>query len=125
MGWSSVWRVAKSQRGASAPASLGGFLRLSGTPTDSRSNNTVALGRLVLAHRIGKMPTTLGGSIRAGFSLELGGGFGADDVVKFSNLKQSASAFISLDTRFGPLYFGSGTTRGAGSTLYLFLGPIW
>ncbi|WP_295760786.1 patatin-like phospholipase family protein [Undibacterium sp.] len=116
---------AKSQRGASAPASLGGFLRLSGTPTDSLSNNTVALGRLVLAHRIGRMPTTLGGAIRAGFSLELGGGFGADDVVKFSNLKQSASAFISLDTRFGPLYFGSGTTRGAGSTLYLFLGPIW
>ncbi|MFZ6748582.1 patatin-like phospholipase family protein [Undibacterium sp. Ren11W] len=115
---------AKSQRG-SAPLSLGGFLRLSGTPANSLSNNTVALGRMVLARRVGSVPTALGGAIRLGFSAELGGGFGADDVVKFSNLKQSASAFVSLDTRFGPLYFGSGTTRGSGSTLYLFLGPIW
>ncbi|QJQ04663.1 patatin domain-containing protein [Undibacterium piscinae] len=115
---------AKSQTGM-APVALGGFLRLSGTPADSLSNNTVALGRVVLARRIGRMPTTLGGSIRAGFSAELGGGFEADDVVRFSTFKQSASAFISLDTRFGPLYFGAGATRGTGSTLYLFLGPIW
>ncbi len=115
---------AKSQRGA-APISLGGFLRLSGTPADSLSNNTVALGRVVMARRIGSMPTALGGSIRAGFSAELGGGFAAGESLRFSKIKQSASAFLSLDSRFGPLYFGSGTTRGYGSTLYLFLGPVW
>ena len=115
---------AKSQRG-DAPLQLGGFLRLSGTPVDSLSNNTIAFGRVVVARRIGSMPSTFGGSIRTGFSAELGAGFGADESVKFSKIKQSASAFVSLDTRFGPLYFGAGATRGNGSSLYLFLGPIW
>ncbi|MES2048403.1 MAG: patatin-like phospholipase family protein, partial [Pseudomonadota bacterium] len=115
---------AKSQRG-DAPLQLGGFLRLSGTPVDSLSNNTIALGRIVVARRIGSMPSTFGGSIRTGFSAELGAGFGADESVKFSKIKQSASAFVALDTRFGPLYFGAGATRGNGSSLYLFLGPIW
>ena len=93
---------AKSQRG-NAPLQLGGFLRLSGTPVDSLSNNTIAFGRVVVARRIGSMPSTFGGSIRTGFSAELGAGFGADESVKFSKIKQSASAFVSLDTRFGPL----------------------
>jgi NTE family protein len=115
---------AKSQRG-DAPLQLGGFLRLSGTPVDSLSNNTIAFGRVVVARRIGSMPSALGGSIRTGFSAELGAGFGADESVKFSKIKQSASAFVALDTRFGPLYFGAGATRGNGSSLYLFLGPIW
>jgi NTE family protein len=115
---------AKSQRG-NAPLELGGFLRLSGTPDGSLSNNTVALGRIVIARRIGSMPSTFGGSIRAGFSAELGAGFEANESVKFSKIKQSGSAFISLDTRFGPLYFGAGSTRGSGSSVYLFLGPIW
>lgn len=115
---------AKSQRG-DAPLQLGGFLRLSGTPVDSLSNNTIAFGRVVIARRIGSMPSTFGGSIRTGFSAELGAGFGADESVKFSKIKQSASAFVALDTRFGPVYFGAGATRGNGSSLYLFLGPIW
>lgn len=115
---------AKAQRGA-APLALGGFLRLSGTAADSLSNNTVAFGRVVMARRIGSMPATLGGSIRTGFSVELGAGFAADEAIKLNKIKQSASAFVALDTRFGPLYFGAGSTRGTGSTFYLFLGPIW
>lgn len=115
---------AKSQRG-NAPLELGGFLRLSGTPDGSLSNNAVALGRVVIARRIGSMPSTFGGSIRTGFSVELGAGFDAKESVKFSKIKQSGSTFISLDTRFGPLYFGAGSTRGSGSSVYLFLGPIW
>ena len=34
--------------------------------------------RLVLARRIGALPVTLGGTVRAGFSLEAGGGFDQD-----------------------------------------------
>ena len=114
----------RTNRG-SAPQSLGGFLRLSGTPPDSLDDQTVALGRLVLARKIGMMPATIGGAVRAGFSLELGGGFGADQPVRFHDLKQAGSIFIAADTRFGPLYFGAGATRGTGGTLYLFLGPVW
>lgn len=115
---------ARSQ-GSFAPLSLGGFLRLSGTPADSLSNKTVALGRVVMAHRIGSMPAALGGAVRLGFSAELGGGFGEGEAVKFSKIKRAGSAFVAFDTRFGPLYFGAGSTQGNGSTFYLFLGPIW
>ncbi|MBI3713171.1 MAG: hypothetical protein HY253_09455 [Burkholderiales bacterium] len=94
-------------------------------PADSLSNKTVALGRVVMAHRIGGMPAALGGAVRLGFSAELGGGFGEGEAVKFSKIKRSGSAFVAFDTRFGPLYFGAGATQGAGSTFYLFLGPIW
>ncbi|MFZ6675962.1 patatin-like phospholipase family protein [Undibacterium sp. Xuan67W] len=114
----------RSQRGL-APSSLGGFLRLSGTTADSLDGNSVLLGRVVVARRVGDMPTTVGGAIRVGFSAELGGGFGTDQALRFGNLKQAGSAFISMDTRFGPLYFGAGATRGGNSTAYLFLGPVW
>jgi NTE family protein len=112
-------------QGDSAPLSLGGFLRLSGTPADSLSSKTVALGRVVMAHRIGSMPAALGGAVRLGFSAEIGGGFGEGEAVKFSKIKRSGSAFVAFDTRFGPLYFGAGATQNTGSTFYLFLGPIW
>lgn len=112
-------------QGNSAPLSLGGFLRLSGTPADSLSNKTVALGRIVMAHRIGRMPAALGGAVRFGFSAELGGGFGEKEAIKFSKIKRAVSSFVAFDTRFGPLYVGAGATRGSGSSFYLFLGPIW
>lgn len=114
----------RAQRGQ-APVSLGGFLRLSGTSTNSLEGNTVALGRVVAARRIGSMPAAIGGAIRLGFSAELGGGFGAEQTRYSGNIKQAGSAFLSMDTRFGPLYFGAGATRGNGSALYLFLGPVW
>ncbi|WP_354361151.1 patatin-like phospholipase family protein [Undibacterium sp. GrIS 1.8] len=113
-----------AQRGF-ASSSLGGFLRLSGTTADSLDGNTILLGRAVIARRIGNMPTTLGGAIRLGFSAELGGGFGAEQPLRFGNLKRAGSAFIAMDTRFGPLYFGAGATHGDSSSLYLFLGPVW
>jgi NTE family protein len=112
-------------QGDLAPISLGGFLRLSGTPTDSLSNKTIAFGRVVIAKRIGSMPAALGGAIRLGFSAEMGGAFNEGEAVKFSKINKSASTFVAFDTRFGPLYFGAGATKGIGSSFYLFLGPIW
>ncbi len=114
----------KAQRGV-APISLGGFLRLSGTTPNSVEGNSVVLGRLVMARRIGTMPAGIGGAVRLGFSVELGGGFSDDQPFRTADLKQAGSGFLSVDTRFGPLFFGAGGTRGNGSTLYLFLGPAW
>ena len=108
-----------------APSTLGGFLRLSGTDPRSVDGGTVVLGRLVLARRIGDLPPAFGAAIRAGFSLEMGGGYVPGETVQLRTLKQAGSAFVALDTRFGPLYFGAGATRGTGGTLYLFLGPVW
>ncbi len=115
---------AHAQSGA-APLSLGGFLRLSGTAADSVQGRTIAFARLVLARRIGALPPTLGGTLRAGFSLETGGGFDQDLTLNSSARKQAGSAFLAVDTRFGPAYLGAGATRDGNRTLYLFLGPIW
>ncbi|MYM28995.1 patatin domain-containing protein [Duganella sp. CY15W] len=115
---------ARSQGGASEN-NLGGFLRLSGTTPDSVQGSRTILGRIVMARSIGAMPAALGGDVRLGFSLEAGGAYSPQDPLRWGSLKQAASAFVAVDTRFGPLYFGTGTTKGGNSSAYLFLGPIW
>ncbi|MNN11483.1 hypothetical protein D3C81_1244430 [compost metagenome] len=115
---------ARAQRGE-APLSLGGFLRLSGTQFESVTGRSVALARFVMARRIGSLPSTLGGAVRAGFSLEMGGGFDQSERWKSTKFTQAGSAFISVDTRFGPVYVASGASKGGESTFYLFLGPVW
>jgi NTE family protein len=81
--------------------------------------------RLVMARRIGQMPAGLGGAVRAGYSLEMGGGYDPDTALHTGELKQAASLFVSVDTRFGPLFLAYGATRGGLSKAYLFLGPFW
>lgn len=112
---------AKAQSG-SAPINLGGFLRLSGTQNDSIQEPTVLLSRLVLARRIS---TLFGGPLRAGFSLETGGGFDRKPDALGRALKQAGSVFLQMETRFGPLFIGAGATKNGEQTAYLFLGPIW
>ena len=116
---------ARSSQSGPAPLQLGGFLRLSGTPPQSVLGNRVVLGRMVMARSIGAMPAALGGDVRLGFSLEAGGAYDPVNPLHWGTLKQSASGFMAVDTRFGPVYFGAGTTKGGNSSAYLFLGPIW
>lgn len=109
--------------------SLGGYLRLSGTPDSSLVGENMVLTRVVMARRIGEMPVGLGGAVRVGFSLEAGA-IGAGEGLKFSNLprsgwKQAVSGFLSVDTRFGPFFLALGTTRGGDTSAYLLLGPTW
>jgi NTE family protein len=115
---------AKAQAGT-APVTLGGFLRLSGTPSDSIQEPSIMLGRVVLARRIASLPSAFGGSLRAGFSLEAGGGFDRGLNASGRAFKQAGAAFLSVETRFGPLFLGAGATRNGEETFYLFLGPIW
>jgi NTE family protein len=115
---------ARAQRG-SAPVTLGGFLRLSGTATDSVEGRSVAFTRLVMARRIGALPVQLGGTVRIGMSLEAGGGFAPEQPVRGTALKQAVSGFFSVDTRFGPVYLGVGATKDGSRSGYLFLGPVW
>jgi NTE family protein len=115
---------ARAQRG-SAPLALGGFLRLSGTVADSVEGQAIAFGRVVMARKIGTLPLTIGGTVRVGFSLEAGGAYDSLRPLRASTVNKAASAFLSLDTRFGPAYFGAGATRDGDRTLYLYLGPVW
>jgi NTE family protein len=112
-------------RGAPAPLALGGFLRLSGTDPESIEGNTVVLGRLVLARRMGSLPVLFGNAIRAGFSFEMGNGFADGQPLRITDLKSAGSAFLALDTRFGPLYLAAGATGGRPGTFYIYLGPFW
>jgi len=109
--------------------SLGGYLRLSGTPDGSLVGVNMALARVVMARRIGEMPVGLGGAVRVGFSLEAGT-VNQLEGRRLSQLtsgvwKQAGSAFLSVDTRFGPFFLALGATRGGDSAAYLLLGPTW
>lgn len=109
--------------------SLGGYLRLSGTPDASLIGENMLLARVVMARRIGEMPVGLGGAVRVGFSLETGA-VGPGAGLKLSNLprdgwKQAASGFLSVDTRFGPFFLALGATRRGETAAYLLLGPTW
>jgi NTE family protein len=108
-----------------APVALGGFLRLSGTPIGSLYGQTSLLGRAVMGVPVAHMPLGLGGAVRAGFSVELGGLFLPGQSRQLSELKPAGSAFVSVDTLFGPLYFALGATHRGGRAIYVFLGPFW
>ena len=108
-----------------APLALGGFWRLSGTPIGSVDGQTSLLGRVVMGVPVARMPLGLGGAVRAGFSLELGGVFPPGQGRQLEDLKQAGSAFVSVDTRFGPVYFAFGATHRGGRAAYVFLGPFW
>jgi NTE family protein len=71
------------------------------------------------------MPVGLGGPVRAGFSLELGGLFPIGESVSVRELKLAGSTFMSVDTLFGPVYFALGATHRGGRAAYVFLGPFW
>jgi len=108
-----------------APLALGGFLRLSGTPISSLYGQTSLLGRVVMGVPLARMPLGLGGAVRAGFSVELGGLFQPGQSLQLGDLKQAGSAFVSVDTLFGPVYFALGATHRGGRAAYIFLGPFW
>lgn len=105
--------------------SLGGFLRLSGTADNSLEGRTSAMSRLVMAQRIGQLPFSVGGTIRAGFSLEAGGIVKAQESLRLRDVNLAGSGFLAVDTRFGPFYLAAGATRGGNGAVYLYLGPIW
>jgi NTE family protein len=82
------------------------------------------LGRMVMARSIGAMPAALGGDVRWASRWKRA----APTARKSAALGRAAAGsqrFVAVDTRFGPLYFGAGTTKGGNSSAYLFLGPIW
>lgn len=112
-------------RNGFAPLQLGGFLRLSGTPTESVSGTSMLFGRLVLAKRLGRLPSGLGGDIRFGFSLETGEAFDPGEPRALSRMRVAGSGFLSIDTALGPVYLAIGQTEGRGRAAYVFLGPYW
>ncbi|MFN3812980.1 MAG: patatin-like phospholipase family protein [Roseateles asaccharophilus] len=103
---------------------LGGFLRLSGTPDDSLDGEQLLMTRLVMARRVGALPLGLGQAVRLGISLEAGMATPRAQVFRASELRLAGSGFLAVDTRFGPVYLALGHTRGGGTAFYLYLGKL-
>jgi NTE family protein len=108
-----------------APLSLGGFMRLSGTPLNSLDGQASLFGRVAMGVPIAQMPIGLGGAVRAGFSLELGGVSRPGESRRIDDVRKAGSVFVSVDTRVGPVYAALGATHQGGHAVYVFLGPFW
>ncbi|MEP7154247.1 MAG: patatin-like phospholipase family protein [Betaproteobacteria bacterium] len=108
------------ENGGAVP--IGGFLNLSGTPVESVLGDKTFITRTVAFRRIGMLPGALGGSLYAGASLELGGGFSGNDKVSFGGMKRAAAVLLGAETIIGPVYFGAGKTWRGGSAVYLVVG---
>ena len=94
--------------------SLGGYLRLSGTPDRSLVAENVTLARLVMARRLGHMPVALGGAVRVGFSLEMGGVSGGPLLAPLTDTRwhQAVSGFPVGGHALGPSTWRWAPTAG-------------
>jgi len=105
------------------PLSLGGFLRLSGSPTGAVVGEQLAFSRAVAAREVGRVSPAIGGAIRLGMSLEAGREYG-HFITTTGRTYIAGSAFAAIETRFGPLYLAVGRTHNVGTAFYLYLGSV-
>ncbi|MUK94314.1 serine protease [Aliivibrio fischeri] len=106
------------------PKSLGGFLRLSGTPKDSLTGQNLIFGSLVYRYRL--MDNDFGlfqSPIYLGASLE-NGGLWNQDSIKDAPLYTAGSAFIGVDSPIGPIVLAYGRTEQNHESVYLSIGAV-
>jgi NTE family protein len=105
---------------------LGGFLRLSGLPSDSVSGPTAALARAVYIHPLQTRSLKPGiFTWYAGGSLELGDVFNEWRDITLTGLRPSGSAFLGVDTIIGPAYLGFGLIEGGQTSVFLVFGRVF
>ena len=102
---------------------VGGFLQLSGTPSNSVCGSHALMLAGLAYYRLGELlPRALGRNVYAGISLEAGNAWQRRSDVHYGDTRKAASLFLGVDSILGPLYVGYGKTFGGDSALYLFLG---
>lgn len=104
---------------------LGGFTRLSGSPPDSQSGDSVVLVRAIAWHALSQKRTLLGFPIFLGASLELGDTWAQSESVDIEDLAVGGSVFFATDTPLGPAALVLGATDGEGSGLALVFGRLY
>ena len=102
---------------------LGGFLELSGLPSDAVAGTQYALARAMLYRRVSRggtgffeFPAYLG------MSLEAGNAWATRDDVEWSDLRMSGSVFLGAVSPLGPVYLAAGLGEGGVRAFYLLLG---
>jgi NTE family protein len=105
---------------------LGGFLDLSGLPSDALLGTQYGIARAILYRRISRggtgffeYPAYLGASFEAGNVWQ------TRDDVDLGDLKTGGSLFLGAETPFGPLYLAAGLASGGEAAFYLFLGKTF
>jgi NTE family protein len=102
---------------------LGGFLNLSGVPTQTLAGPQFAIGRLIYLRKVGNGGEgILDVPAYVGMSLELGNTWAERNQISFGNTRKDASVFFGADTYVGPAYFAVGYDESGSITLYVFLG---
>ena len=105
---------------------LGGFLNLSGYPTDQLSGRHLRYGNLVYTYQLTKNDFGLFSSpLYAGGSLELGNVWDYRSQVDLGDLIFSNSVFVGIDSPIGPVYLGYGHASGGWDSLYFYLGSTF
>ena len=102
--------------------SLGGFLQLSAYRPGELVGQAVAFGRLSYYRRLGQFSNPFGRSMYAGLSAEFARVSDVPDQLWKSEMRNSFTGFVGVDTLIGPLYLGYGRARDRNSVFYLFLG---
>ncbi|OEF11566.1 patatin-like phospholipase family protein [Aliivibrio logei] len=104
------------------PKSLGGFLRLSGTPKDSLTGQNLMFASLVYRYRLMdndfglfQSPIYLGGSIE-------NGGLWNGESFKEAPIYTAGSIFAGIDSPIGPIILAYGRTEQSHESVYLSIG---
>jgi NTE family protein len=98
---------------------LGGFLNLSGLSPDELSGQHTGIANLAYYRRIGDialLPTYIGATA------ELGNTWQNRSDISLDNSIFTGSAFIGVDTIFGPIYTAVGLAEGGQRALYFYVG---
>ncbi|WP_236986867.1 patatin-like phospholipase family protein [Marinagarivorans cellulosilyticus] len=104
-------------------ASLGGFLNLSGNPSNFISGQHVRFASGVYTYQLAENDFgAIDFPLYLGFSVEAGNAWYAKSNVDYSDLIHSSSLFLGWDTPIGPAYLAYGRSDTGGKSLYVFLG---
>ncbi len=105
---------------------LGGFLNISGLPSDTLAGTQYGIVRGLAYRRISRggtgffeFPAYLG------FSLEAGNTWLTQDDVDVGDLETGGSLFLGAESPFGPVYLAAGFAEGGERAFYLFLGKTF
>jgi NTE family protein len=105
---------------------LGGFLNLSGLPTDARIGTQYGIGRIVAYKRVSRGGTgVFEFPAYLGASLEAGAVWPDQDAVSLDDLELGGSLFLGADSPLGPLYLAAGIGEDGERAFYLVLGKTF
>jgi NTE family protein len=100
----------------------GGFLNLSGYPTDRFRGNRAALASLIYSYRIASLTPPLGRGVYVGASVEVGAIDDSIPELTKPGIRFGSSVFLGADTWLGPAYVALGRAGDGSTAGYLMLG---